>query len=685
MAHPISPGTLLRQRYLIQNVLGQGGFGRTYLALDQERFNEPCVLKEFTVPHHDESLVVKSRNLFQREASILYQIQHPQIPRFWAAFEDEQRLFLVQSYVEGPTYRAVLSDRKQKGRAFSEAEILHFLNHLLPVLTYIHERDIIHRDISPENLILRTAQSAVSTMNPVPVQANLPVLIDFGAVKEATSHWSLTTATTRVGKVGYAPPEQLQTGKVYANSDLYALAASCLALLTGREPRTLLDSQTLTWQWDARLQISDELGRILKKMLSVYPGDRFQTANEVLVEIQPLLQDAVVPTLVKTSSMREVELPTLHSWRSDPPQRPRPGVTPTHAETRRSHSQPTQYPQPEMVPTTGQPSSLRPTRARPLPGQRSSTLPLSIAAVALATMGAAMPVVWSMWANKPANSNEEMVWVAGNQVKQEDANRMMESPPATIATATTTPPPGFNPGFNPGMTTMSIQSRASLDMAQPLPVQRLELSPQKLAIVQQGNLPNGGQNKSQQSYSFEGAEGQVVTVAVTGAGVTLNVLNSRQQVVNESAQNARRWTGQLTANDQYYVQVLGAGAYSLDMAVTPPPIASHDKPQPILFDPGTTGVKVMGTTAPTGKRRYTIRVLQGQTLAVRVLEGNVGVQAIAPDQTALGKAQPKQWAEKLPVDGEYQLDVVPQSKAGDGLRSVGDHRAENYAIWVEAR
>ena len=104
--------TLLRRRYLIQQVLGQGGFARTYLAMDQERFQEPCVIKEFVVSYQDDALIRKAKGLFKRESSILHQVKHSQIPRFWAAFEEDDRLFLVQDYVKGDTYRKIQHDRK---------------------------------------------------------------------------------------------------------------------------------------------------------------------------------------------------------------------------------------------------------------------------------------------------------------------------------------------------------------------------------------------------------------------------------------------------------------------------------------------------------------------------------------------------------------------------------------------
>ena len=103
-------GTLISNRYLIQKVLGQGGFGRTYLAFDQHCFNKYCVLKEFLPCLIQESYQQKSRDLFAREARILYQIDHPQIPKFQAWFEEEGRLFLVQEYVDGKTYSTLLKD-----------------------------------------------------------------------------------------------------------------------------------------------------------------------------------------------------------------------------------------------------------------------------------------------------------------------------------------------------------------------------------------------------------------------------------------------------------------------------------------------------------------------------------------------------------------------------------------------
>ena len=270
MQSPITVGTILQNRYHIIHIIGQGGFGRTYLAEDQRRFNELCILKELIAPAMGTSAGGKKEELFEREAAILYQIQHPQVPKFREKFAQNEKLFLVQDFVVGKTYRHLLNERQSLGTAFTEAEVLHLMRSLLPVLDYIHGQGIIHRDISPDNLILRESDS-------------LPILIDFGVVKElATKSQSSTpTPVTTVGKLGYAPSEQMQTGRVYPSSDLYAFAVTVIVLLTGREPADLFDEQQLSWNWHNWVTVKPEFAQVLQRMLSHKPSDRYQSAADV--------------------------------------------------------------------------------------------------------------------------------------------------------------------------------------------------------------------------------------------------------------------------------------------------------------------------------------------------------------------------------------------------------------------
>ncbi|MEG4270759.1 MULTISPECIES: serine/threonine-protein kinase [unclassified Microcoleus] len=284
MNNPIYPGITLNNHYRIVRELGHGGFGRTYLAEDAHRFNEPCVLKEFAPQVHGSYALQKSEELFEREAGVLYKLQHNQIPRFRELFRvsisDRGYLFLVQDYVPGQTYRFLLDARKRQGLRFIEAEINQLLLQILPLLEYIHSLGVLHRDISPDNLILRSSDG-------------MPVLIDFGGVKQvaatveslfAEANGTLAPAT-RIGKLGYAPVEQMQMGIVSPHSDLYALAATVLVLLTGKEPHQLLDSHTLNWNWRSECSLSPNLSLVLDKMLAQQPSQRYSSAREVMLAL----------------------------------------------------------------------------------------------------------------------------------------------------------------------------------------------------------------------------------------------------------------------------------------------------------------------------------------------------------------------------------------------------------------
>ncbi|AVH74151.1 serine/threonine-protein kinase [Nostoc sp. 'Lobaria pulmonaria (5183) cyanobiont'] len=288
MSYSIQPGLTLGDRYVIVRQIGQGGFGRTYLAEDVNRFRELCVLKEFSPQVQTAYVVEKAEELFEREASVLYKLQHPQIPRFRELLRlnlgGKEYLFLVQDYVEGETYNSLLNARIQQGLRFTETEIRQLFLSILPVLEYIHSLGVIHRDISPDNLMLRTVDK-------------LPVLIDFGGVKQvvatvASEYYqpgmvAPPPAPTLLGKIGFAPPEQMQTGLVSPHSDLYAMAATMLVLLTGKQPQELIDTYTLTWQWRREVSLSQNLAQVLDKMLSARPSDRYQSARQVLQALNP--------------------------------------------------------------------------------------------------------------------------------------------------------------------------------------------------------------------------------------------------------------------------------------------------------------------------------------------------------------------------------------------------------------
>ncbi len=274
---------LLGGRYRVLRQLSRGAFGDTYLGEDTHRFQELCVLKAFNPQVPGKPALDKAQTLFEREASILYQINHPQVPRFRELLRDEALLFLVQDYVEGPTYRELLDRRRAYSEHFSEAEVVQFLMQTLPLLQYLHSIGIVHRDISPDNLIRRNADGR-------------PVLIDFGGVKQlvvnvryqlgvAQPYQAADGTVTRLGTVGYAPEEQLESGQVSPATDLYALGVTALVLLTGKEPADLYDHRRDRWIWPDQVDVSSTLAQVLTRLVAEDPNDRYRSAGQVLTAL----------------------------------------------------------------------------------------------------------------------------------------------------------------------------------------------------------------------------------------------------------------------------------------------------------------------------------------------------------------------------------------------------------------
>lgn len=264
-------GLILNNRYRIVKQIGRGGFGRAYLAEDTHRYRELCVLKEFAPQVESDRDLRKAEELFERESGILYKLQHQQIPKFEALLQTKidgrRSLFLVQEYIPGDDYWELL---KEKGK-LSEIEVKDMIWDLLPVLDFIHSSKLIHRDISPDNLIRRDLDGKT-------------VLIDFGCVKVAANALSRSAGTTPtiIGKKGYSPEEQLRRGQAFPSSDLYSLAVTAVVLLTGKQPDELYDSQSGKWHWESQVRVSPVLRKVLNKMLADKPGDRYQSADRVL-------------------------------------------------------------------------------------------------------------------------------------------------------------------------------------------------------------------------------------------------------------------------------------------------------------------------------------------------------------------------------------------------------------------
>ncbi|WNC52728.1 MULTISPECIES: protein kinase domain-containing protein [unclassified Thermosynechococcus] len=316
---------ILRGRYVAQQLLGQGGFGITYLGRDLDTpAKRQCVIKQLQVETSNPDLLQKAENLFKREARLLETLgEHPQIPTLFAFFQErvssstgkaEQHYFyLVQEFIDGDTLECELAYRGY----LSEEEVREVLKDLLPVLQYIHDQGAIHRDIKPANIIRQSAKNSK-----FPGQRRL-YLIDFGAVKEISRVTEVAKGHTKIYTAHYAAPEQVRGEQVFPSSDLYALAVTCIVLLTGKDPKELFDNYHHTWNWQKYVQITPTFRDVLAKMLAVAPSDRYQSAKEV----EAALADAETETK-KTLEMQALETPLITKLVTEesPPPRLAPSV-----------------------------------------------------------------------------------------------------------------------------------------------------------------------------------------------------------------------------------------------------------------------------------------------------------------------------------------------------------------------
>jgi CHASE2 domain-containing sensor protein len=286
-------GQTLAKRYRLTRILGAGGFGQTYLAVDIQQHHQPqCVVKQLKPASQDANFLAVARRLFETEVKTLRRLgDHPQIPALLDSFEEDNEFYLVQEFIDGPS----LEDEIKQAKKFDEAAVIALLEDVLPVLQFIHEEHVIHRDLKPDNLIRRRESGEM-------------VLIDFGAVKEIRTRLitgEQTALTIGIGTQGYTPSEQL-AGKPRYASDLYALGMTAIHAATGQAPSDLPeDFGTLDPCWQEYAELSPGLAILLGKMTRHYIRQRYQSAQEVQQDLTRLDQlpteAAAADTYLETS------------------------------------------------------------------------------------------------------------------------------------------------------------------------------------------------------------------------------------------------------------------------------------------------------------------------------------------------------------------------------------------------
>lgn len=276
---------------MIDRVLGAGGFGVTYLARD-ESLGRMVVIKE-NLPAHcafRDSLsgTVKPRGMdaestadfewaianFAREAATLAALEHPNIAKVHRMFQGNRTAYFVMPYVEGVALDTLVEKRAKESHPFTREELLAILTPMLDALTYLHDRQVFHRDIKPGNILLTAP--------------GVPVLIDFGAARHQLGEHSATV----IESPGYTPFEQLTSGgDLGASSDLYSLAATLYRLITFQRPPRSADRmqndemKPMASREDLVKRYGSKMLETLDRALAIKPQSRPQSATAMLAAL----------------------------------------------------------------------------------------------------------------------------------------------------------------------------------------------------------------------------------------------------------------------------------------------------------------------------------------------------------------------------------------------------------------
>ncbi|PSB38079.1 protein kinase [filamentous cyanobacterium Phorm 6] len=313
-------GITLSTRYSIIRHLGGGGFAQTYLAEDKQLpGNHLCVVKQLKPQATDPETLQIARRLFDTEAQVLYKLgNHDRIPQLFAYFEENQEFYLVQEFIEGhdlseeiippqtPPYQGGAGGGSpyQGGAAsgMKEDRVICILEELLEILDFVHQQNVIHRDVNPRNILRRDRDNKL-------------VLIDFGAVKEITTQITnpqpKNSLSVSIGTPGYMPSEQAH-GNPKLSSDIYAAGAIAIQFLTGINPHQMTkDPNTEEIIWQDKASVSPEFAKILDRMVKYDFRQRYSSAGETLEAIKELKKSfsGTVPVLPPVAAAKKSPKP----------------------------------------------------------------------------------------------------------------------------------------------------------------------------------------------------------------------------------------------------------------------------------------------------------------------------------------------------------------------------------------
>ena len=287
MIQPLALGTVLRSRYKIVELVGQGGMGAVYRAEDLRLEGRQCAVKEVQL-ETEAGFAAQSREQFQREASVLARLDHPNLPKVSDYFSEGSRDYLVMDFVAGRNLKEIMDEARRQGRFLEEKQVRAWADQLCDALEYLHSQDppILHRDVKPANI--RLTPSTGSGRRP----GGTLKLVDFGLVKLLAPDDSRTiTILQGRGTIQYTPLEQYggDTGHTDVRSDIYSLGATLYHLLTNHPPadvkQRFLKPDSLPSPRSLNPRLSPRIERAILRALEMHPDERPASVAEFRAEL----------------------------------------------------------------------------------------------------------------------------------------------------------------------------------------------------------------------------------------------------------------------------------------------------------------------------------------------------------------------------------------------------------------
>lgn len=312
MQYILDPGTVLRNRYEILELVGQGGMGAVYRASDRRLEGRVCAVKEIhpqlSEVSSSEAELEQITEQFRTEASILARLDHPHLPKVSDYFADGSREYLVMDFVDGRDLSELLQEAQRRNEFLSENDIMTWTAQLLDALEYLHNEDppVLHRDIKPSNIKV-THRGDIK-------------LVDFGLVKVLYQDDSRTvTVLHGHGTAAYTPLEQYGGDTTFtdARSDIYSLGATLYHLLSGQVPvaarERFLQPGMLSSLRELNPNVSPRLERAIFYALGMHPNERPNSVSdfrELLFGSKPLPMK--MPQIASETLLAE---PVSPGWR----------------------------------------------------------------------------------------------------------------------------------------------------------------------------------------------------------------------------------------------------------------------------------------------------------------------------------------------------------------------------------